>query len=309
MRHLALVLVLAMSPACGFNSGGSDDDSGDDEGIAPPYEPPFGDCGGGAADDPPPDTAVCYGDIDPTTPTDPFEQPLLVIEHELTSYEGVDAVHIILTFNPTFVDNTYGTGAVGWERDHKFRDLVGSDHAQLTIFDGAGELAFDLKLDYLSEDPEAPCGYSSGGVARGEGKVNFGDADAILGWSSSLDRNLNERGYCEDYLENSPATDENCTANADAPDWDFRVVYEVWIALSAFDPAGFGLATMQSVHASPAKGGENTVEVTPEDCPCVEIDPGDCDDTPPPDGDECSVDEECATGEFCEGGHCLPIVD
>jgi len=308
MRNIALGLALLIAPACGFATGGGDDDDdsgkGGDDPTDPPYEPPFAGCGGGAADDAPTDEAVCFGDLDPSDPT---EAPILVIEHELTTYDSVAAVHIILTFNPTFVDNTYGTGAIGWNRDHKFRDLVGSDHAQLAIFDAAGELTFDLKLDYLSEDPEAPCGYSSGGVARGEGKVNAGDPDAILGWTSSLDRNLNERGYC-DYTTDSPATDENCTPNADAPDWDFRVVYEVWIALSAFDPAGYGHASMESAHASPAKGGENTVIVTPEDCPCIEIDPGDCDDTPPPDGDECSVDEDCATGEFCEGGHCLPIV-
>jgi hypothetical protein len=52
----------------------------------------------------------------------------------------------------------------------------------------------------------------------------------------------------------------------------------VWIDASAFDSRGFGSATMQSVHASPAKGGENSIEVVPGDCPegwCVE--PGGCD--------------------------------
>ncbi len=36
-------------------------------------------------------------------------------------------------------------------------------------------------------------------------------------------------------------------------------------------------------------------------------DPGD--PTDPGDPGECQVDEDCATGEFCEGGTCLPIVN
>jgi hypothetical protein len=296
--------------ACGFDltGGGDDDDDGTGDDPGDPYVPPFSDCGGGGATDTaPPEGASCFGPEN--DPSDTDAPPLLVIEHERVTYEGVDAVHVSLIFNPTFADNTYGANAVGWtgNKGHTFNDLVKSDHAQVVMTDASGGLVFEMKLDYLTEDPDAPCGYASQGPFGGEGGMITGDPTAILGWSSSIDRNLNERGYCTDYLVDSPATDETCTANPDAPDWDFRVVYEVWVALWAFDPAGFGAASMSAVHASPAKGGENTITVTPEECPCVEIDPGDCEESPP-DGGGCTTDGDCGPGEFCEGGECVVII-
>jgi len=136
-----------------------------------------------------------------------------------------------------------------------------------------------------------------------------GDPAAILAWSSSMDRNLNERGYCDGYLVDSPASDEMCTPNPSAPEWDFRVIYEVWIALSAFDPNAFGSAYMSSVHASPSNVGTNIVEVAPGECPCPpDVDTGDCGGGPPPSGD-CTNDTECLTAEFCYDGHCVPIID
>lgn len=173
----------------------------------------------------------------------------------------------------------------------------------IVALDKDGNPVFDLAIDYLSQDPDAPCGYSSLGPFGGEGDVNLGDPEAILGWTTSISDNLNERGYCEDYLVDSPATDENCTPNADAPDWDYRVVYEVWLALSAFDPSGFGSAYMSEVHASPSKYDTNTVEV----------DPGKCDDDcQDPDGcgaGDCVDSSECGDYEFCYDGECVPEVE
>jgi hypothetical protein len=65
---------------------------------------------------------------------------------------------------------------------------------------------------------------------------------------------------------------------------------------------------MSFVHASPAKGGNNTVDVVPGECPCpVEVDSGECD--PGPGGGECEVAEDCNEDEFCYESHCLAIVD
>jgi hypothetical protein len=235
-----------------------------------------------------------------------------VIEHRLETYAGVDAVHVSVVFDPGFVDNTYGTNQLGWDRGHTFKDLVGSDHAEIKLFDSAGTLVLDFDLDYISADPAAPCGFASLGVDGGEGGMITGDRSAILGWATSLDRNLNERGYC--LTTDSPATDASCTPNAAAPGWDYRVVYEVWVAVSAFDPTSFGSAYMSFVHASPSKASDNTLDTVPGECPCQEIDPNDCappdpnQPQPSPPGGECTSSADCATEQFCAENHCVDNV-
>jgi hypothetical protein len=304
MRTLigSVTLVLLLGAGCGGGSGADDDggvDPGDDAGAT--YIPPYEDCAG-TGDQPPSDNPICLDGVD-DPPEDP---PVAVIEHQITTYEGTPAVWIRITFNPTFADNTYGANAVGWPNGHKFGDLTGSDHVTIIALNADAEVTFDLDIDYLSADATSTCGYASLGVSGGEGRVNVGDPSAILAVTTSMDRNLNERGYC-DFLTDSPVTDENCTPDPLAPDWDFRVVYEIWIALWAFDPTGFGSAYMSEVHASPAKGGDNTVEVTPGDCPCTpqDIDTGQCDPNPP---DPCTTDTECGDNEFCYDGRCYDIV-
>lgn len=331
-----LLAGLAASFGCGDSGGGGGDD---DDGGDAAYEPPFESCAGESEPPDPPDDSLCLG---AEGEDDPDAPPLAVIEQEYVTYEGIDAVHLRLVLSPEFVDNTYGANAVGWtEHDHKFRDLVGSDHADIVMLDADGDVVFDLSLDFLSEDPEAPCGYSSLGVAGGEGEIRVGEESAILAWTSSMDDNLNARGYCDGYLVDSPATDADCTPNAEAPDWDFRVVYEIWVRRDAFDPDGFGSSYMSFVHASPSKAAENTLDVAPETCPCVEdIDTGECEGGPPgecvpgdcPEGqycDEgtctgcvpdidtgecdppgtCTEDGDCNDGEFCYDGNCLTVVD
>ena len=55
--------------------------------------------------------------------------PAATMEQVLECVDGKDVVHLRLTFNPDFVDNTYGTGSIGWpaKRGHRFKDLTGSD--------------------------------------------------------------------------------------------------------------------------------------------------------------------------------------
>ena len=204
-------------------------------------------------------------------------KPAATLEQVLECASGRDAVHLRLTFDPAFVDNTFGAGSIGWphRRGHTFvKDLTKSDHAELMVSDANGREVAHFKLDYVSPDPSAHSGYASLGVRGGDGAMIAGDPAWIVEWNTSISRNLNERGYAS-YTVDSPATDAKYTPNAQAPEWDYRVVYEAWIDVAAFGSAGFGDATIESVHASPAKSGEDTVIVKPGDCPPPECPPDD----------------------------------
>ena len=220
-------------------------------------------------------TQCFYGVTITTTST-----PSATIEQITEVLAGKNVVHLRITFDPGFVDNTYGANAIGWNkgtladggkmppkpgRGHTFKDLVGSDHVELKLFDAAGQIALHFKLDYISEDPSRPCGYGNLGVTGGEGKMLVGSASSILASASSLDRDLNGCGYC--YTVDSPATDASYTPNPATPRWDYRVVYEVWIDAAAFGPTGPGDTLLENVHASPAKGDSDTVTVKKGTCP------------------------------------------
>lgn len=261
-------------------------------------------------------------------------QPSATLEQVLECVEGVNAVHLRLTFDPAFVDNTYGANAIGWDRGgptgragpmppapmppatmppnrpgkgapmmppgmighgkagHSFMDLVGSDHAELVVTNQDGELVSQFKLDYISVRNDTLSGYASLGVRGGDGKMIVGDAADIVQWRTSLERNLNERGY-EDYTADSPVTDEGYAINADAPNWDYRVVYEAWVADEVFGDSGFGGAKIEHVHASPSKAPSDTIEVTPGECPCEQD--GGC-ETPPPNCELAPEDPTCQLG-------------
>lgn len=257
---LAVGLAAASMAACHFDSDGVPGGANDE----PPgdAEPTFPD--GGDPGSPPPEAVkTCFYGPDVAT-------PLAVVEAGLETLAGASAVHVRLTLDRAFVDNSYGKNAVGWPAGrmggHQLADLVRSDRAPLTLSDGAGAVVFDLALDYLSPDPTAPSGYRSLGVAGGEGALRLGAAADVLAVSTSLDRNLNERGYRQ-FMVDSPPTDATYAPPATAPAWDFRVVYEVWLRAEAFGPAGFGSARIGAVHASPSKPGETTVPVVPGPCP------------------------------------------
>ena len=167
---------------------------------------------------------------------------------------------------------------------HTFRDLVGSDHAEFKLTDASGKLTLHFKADYLTESGSAPSGYASLGVVGGEGKVLVGSAADVVAVSTSLDRNLNACGL-SGYTEDSPATDASYTPNPAAPNWDYRVVYDVWVRRAAFGSVGFGGASVDFVHASPSKAGSATIDVTPGDCP--------------PDWPYCTDPAGCCTGAEC----------
>ena len=330
-----VVLCTACLVACGGcdSNGSGDADSGDpnatpnananvdpNNSSGQQLELPFAACAGDDAPIPLPAVA-CFGDVEEPD----VDNPLAVIEHEYTEWEGIPAVYIRVTFNPAFVDNTFGANSMGWGDDgREFDKMVGSDHAQMVALDATGEVIVELKLDYLGKNDDAVCGYESKGVADKDGEVLEGEESDVLHWRTSMDRNLIDHAYC-DFLEDSPLTDENCTPNPDAPNWDYRVVYEVWLRRDAFDPQGFGTAHMTFVHASPAKGGENTVEIVRQDCPCPTQE-HECRDFPGPNsvtnnnganivpeptgkpGDPCEVDDDCASRSFCYQGTCLSVI-
>jgi hypothetical protein len=169
--------------------------------------------------------------------------------------------------------------------------------------DAQGTEKLKFKADYITESASAPSGYASLGVTGGEGKMLTGAASAVVAVSTSLDRNLNQCGY-KGYLVDSPATDVNYTANPATPQWDYRVVYDVWVDRDTFGAIGFGRASVGFVHASPSKAGKNTIDVVPRKCPpgwppyCTN--PNGC--TPPVCGDE--PDEFCTAHPPCEGANC-----
>lgn len=284
----------------------------------------------------PPKTVCFSGEGDPTP-----DDPSAVIEHVIEQINGKRYIHLRVTFDPSFVDNTYGENAIGWSKDdggdpamgmgpmgpmgpkpgkggHTFNDLVGSDHVELVLTDASGNIVMDFKVDYISEDASSPCGYGSLGVTGGEGKMLVGDASAVVAVATSLDRNLNGCGYC--LTTDSPSTDENFSIDPAAPKWDYRVVYEVWIAYDAFEGVGFGGAYMPSVHASPSKAASNTIDVGESPCPpdwdtpycppSVIEEGGNCFGTPPGDDDNDDDDDSCPPGYIpdveSEGQNCVP---
>jgi hypothetical protein len=229
-------------------------------------------------------TACVYGaTADPNVPAATIEAITEVVDDK-------NVIHIRITFDPAFVDNSYGANAIGWgstataepapppaggmmgmkmpkpkKGGHTFKDLVGSDHVEVKFTDKSGDVKLHVAVDYISEDPSSPCGYGNLGVTGGEGKVFIGSASSVLAVATSLDRDLNGCGYC--LTTDSPATDENYTPNPDNPKWDYRVVYELWIDASTFGAAGYGEALLDFVHASPSKLAENTVTVSSRPCP------------------------------------------
>jgi hypothetical protein len=225
------------------------------------------------------------------------QDPSVVIEQVIEIINGVEYVHIRITFDPSFTDNTFGEGSHSdWgNRGHRFSDLTGSDHAEVQLTDANGNVILHFKIDLITADPNSQCGYGTLGVTGGDGSPIIGDASNVVAVATSLDRNLNGCGYCTsdacapsgDCTVDSPATDDNYTPNPATPNWDYRQVYELWILASAFGSSGFGQAFITSVHSSPSK---STDTITVEPTPC------------PPEWDK----PYCPPSVIAEGGNCTP---
>src|SRR5690606_2674568 len=105
----------------------------------------------------PPATLCFSGEGDPTP-----EDPSAVIEQVIETRNGQSYVHIRVTFDPAFTDNTFGAGSCcGWphKRGHRFSDLTGSDHTELLLTNGNSETVMHFKIDLITADPNSACGY------------------------------------------------------------------------------------------------------------------------------------------------------
>lgn len=185
------------------------------------------------------------------------DQPLVKIVHAVSA----DVVDIEVIFSPFFVDNSYGSNAVGWgSRGHTFKDLYESDHVALAINNADGDTVFAGKLDLISSTTKVKSGYACLGPFGGEGKIFKGNSSDIVSFGNSMDDNLNYLGY--NLQTNSPETDSTYKVNSQYPHWQYYVVYRLSIKSSAFGSSGYGKAVMSSVHASPSKDKNNTITVT-----------------------------------------------
>ncbi|HEY69336.1 MAG TPA: pilus assembly protein [Anaerolineae bacterium] len=171
------------------------------------------------------------------------------------------SVTTTVTFSKNFVDNTYGSNAIGWDDGHTFGELVASDHVQIAFKGLDGSTFFDAKFDYITG--AGGC-YASMGVSGGDGKLYVGDASWLRSTRVSLAENLCTLGCRE--TSDSPATDENYTPSAECPGWDYNVWYEITLEPDAF-PEGFGYPLLTNIHASPSKTGMNTEPVSPGGTP------------------------------------------
>jgi hypothetical protein len=236
------------------------------------------------------DKLTCFfsGAVSPTL-------PLAFLEQDEEIIGSKDLIHVRLTMNPMFVDNTYGSTAIGWSgsdagamhgagaRGHSFWDLVDSDHAEFDFNDGSGNVILSFNLDYCSADANSPSGFACLGVSGGDGGMLVGNASDVVYYNSSLARDLTACGYSS-YTTNSPATDANYTPNPATPNWDYRVVYDVWVAKSAL-PSGWSVS-IPYVHASPSKMS-STYTVKSGPCPPLAC-----------------VGERCQNGGGCVGAGC-----
>lgn len=179
-----------------------------------------------------------------------------------TTTNGVATVTIRTTLAKSFVDNTYGTTAIGWPgNNHKFNHLVTSDMLQLALYDGSMK-KMEFKMDYFSQSSAYSSGYGTTGVTSNDGEMLLGNASDIVSVKTSLSENFNSYGY--KLTENSPATNASYAPNPTYPNWIYDVWYEVTIKKSAF--TGTVKPVISGLHASPSKTGQDSEPLIPGGC-------------------------------------------
>ena len=176
----------------------------------------------------------------------------------------------------SLVDNTTGANSIGWDNEkdgkHKFDSLVGSDKALLSFYDteeifpeGATPV-FSFKMDYITKTSKRgePLEYDSLGVLGGDGGVLVGSSASLLEWGTSLDYNINTKGY--ELFVDSPATDASYTPNPSYPDWEFAVIFEGRVDGDIFSTPGQYGVSVDGFHFSPNKfkGYKSELLLTPE---------------------------------------------
>jgi hypothetical protein len=169
-------------------------------------------------------------------------------------------VDVVYRQSRSLVDNTYGTGAVGWPSGHTFNDLLGSDKAQFVFYNSAGTKVLDVYADYVSAASTSmyPSGYGTLGVTGGDGGVNYGSASSVVSVKTTITTDLNQGSAFYGYKVNSPLPESSF------PTWDYVDGYELVILGSTFGASGFGHVDVPLVHNSPSKLGFNAA--TPSPC-------------------------------------------
>jgi hypothetical protein len=155
------------------------------------------------------------------------------------------------------VDNTYGVNAVGWPNGHTFAQLVGSDHAEFKLRDGAGNVVLYFAADYISQSSAYPSGYGTLGVTGGDGKMFVGSASDVLSVHTSISDDLNQSPAFYGYTKDSPPEPN--------PAWEYHDSYTVVVSGAKFAANGFGSVEIPYVHNSPAKKAPNAISPVPCD--------------------------------------------
>lgn len=152
-------------------------------------------------------------------------------------------------------DNTYGLYSHStWKKKvHRFTDLTHSELAQFEVKNAANNKVLAFTLDYISASGTFPSGYGCLGAFGGEGLVTTGNPAWILGYNSSLSRNLNEHGYLLTTNSANPGTTSDYQTDPAYPNWEWPLVYEVTIDKAVFGTGGYGKITVTGMHNSPPK--------------------------------------------------------
>ena len=214
---------------------------------------------------------TCYCPPENDTKSSLGPGPVATLVRREENHNGVPAVYARLIFSTRFNDNTYGANSSpcwfdpevkGPDGPHQFKQLVGSDAAELNFYDCDGNRVLGAVIDYISP-ASLSSGYDSLCVSGGDGKMSHGSASDVLGCHTSLDENFNTHGYV--LTEDSPPF-MSYQPSPGYEDWIYEVWYGIWVRADAFGSAGACKVTIDYVHASPACGGANSIEVVP--CPC-----------------------------------------
>ena len=185
----------------------------------------------------------------------------------LYSGEDNDDLYGALILPTDFVDNSYGDNSVGWGdnatsgKDHKLKDLLGSDSAAITIEGNPLYFEYDT--------------YDEGSITKGKAGKKGKKEDPVIvpvgSYKTSLGYNYGKYGsdgiggvsdlFNDTENSSSPETvgDTYTPSSTDFSDWAFAVIYEFKVDGGA---AGIDLASVVfgeiNIHASPNKIGDNT---------------------------------------------------
>ncbi|WP_432799971.1 hypothetical protein [Poriferisphaera sp. WC338] len=220
-----------------------------------------------------------------------------------SSFDAEGNLHVIFEVSRQYVDNTWGDEShVSWRtggkgKEHKLKELDGSDDADFVITNSNGQSIYEFSMDFLAGSvDDFPLGSSSSKDA-GKGKKDKkskkgkgGKNDTNIGGNvidaaTSLEYNLSNFGSLLNGEDNSPDIvedfDESVSGNTDPKlgqytlvdnnfdGWEFSVIYEALISKDLFASNTFGGVMVDDVHASPAKNKLDGITTTPPNPPSI----------------------------------------